>query len=91
MSLCLLSPSEALDSILPGHSLRGGADSSYFFPSFLRRGQLVSYRLRVGEVPPGPDARPKDSNRPQAPCQRPLEHRFRPDPPLDIGGLPAVT
>ena len=26
-----------------------------------------------------------------APHQRPLEHRFGSDPPLDIGGLPAVT
>ena len=40
---------------------------------------------------PGPDAGPEDSNRPQAPHQRPLEHHFRPCPPLDVGGLPAVT
>ena len=51
----------------------------------------MSYQLRVGEVPPGPDAGPKDSNRPQAPHRRQLEHHFGPDPPLDIGGLPAVT
>ena len=51
----------------------------------------MSDRLQVREVPPGPDTGPEDSNRPQAPCQRPLEHRFGPDPPLDIGGLPAVT
>ena len=51
----------------------------------------MSYRLRVREVPPRPDTGPEDSNRPQAPRQRPLEHCFRPDPPLDIGGLPAAT
>ena len=50
----------------------------------------MSYQLQIGEVPPRPDAGPEDSNRPQAPHQRPLEHHFRPDPPLDIGGLLAA-
>ena len=55
-------------------------------PHFL--GESNSSLIR--EVPPGPDAGAEDSNRDPAPHQRPLEHRFGPNPPLHVGGLPAA-
>ena len=56
------------------------------FPHFLgeSNSSLIEYE---SEVSPGPEAGPEDSNRPQALHQRPLEHRFGPHPPFDIGGL----
>ena len=41
----------------------------------LRREQRVPCRVRVGEVPPGPDTGFEDSNSPQTPCPGPLEQR----------------
>ena len=58
---------------------------------FPRQEQLISAQIRVREVSPGPEAGPKDSTKPQASCQRPLEHCLRPCPPFDIECIQAAT
>ena len=53
MSLCLLFPSEASDSILPGPSNLEGVDSSYCFPHFLGEGNPSTLEYESEKFPQG--------------------------------------
>ena len=62
------------------------------FPHFLGKGNLSLINYESEKFPQGLMQGQKiaiDLKTP--PPQRPLEHHFGPDPPLDIGGLPALT
>ena len=60
------------------------------FPHFLGEGNLSLINYESEKLPQDLMQGQKIAIDLNPPYQRPLEHRFRPDPPLDIGGLPAV-